>query len=158
MAMLILHVTSQCDAFEAIRVGIKPEKSVADLKRRIAEETAMEEDSLLLYYRGDVMEDTRTLESYDMSSYPNVQVALRMVGQPLIVVTPGNKTLTILADLEWTTETLISAIITKEPSLQSSSLELMVDDVVLEGKKTLRSQEVTTEKTVQTRVLLKGGI
>lgn len=118
----------------------------------------MEEDSLLLYYRGDVMEDTRTLESYDMSSYPNVQVALRMVGQPLIVVTPGNKTLTILADLEWTTETLISAIITKEPSLQSSSLELMVDDVVLEGKKTLRSQEVTTEKTVQTRVLLKGGI
>jgi len=155
--MLVLDVSSQCNAFVSVQVGIDPEKTVLELKRQVAELVAMEEESLVLHYRSERMVEARTLESYEMANFPQVIVSLQVQLHQIVVVTPSNKPITISADLSWRTEDLTTAIISKEPSLINASLQLIVDDTILVSGKTLREQEVTGDSTVQTKILLVGG-
>ena len=157
MAMLFLNVASQCDAFVPMEVGIEAEKTVRDLRSQVAELVDIEEESLVLHYRSEPMDETRTLESYEMSSFPKVLVSLQVKFHQIVVITPSNKPITIPADLSWTTEDLCSAIASKESSLAKASLELTMDSTVLVKGKTLREQDVTDDCTIQTKILLIGG-
>jgi len=157
MAMLVLHVASQCEAFGPVEVGIEAEKTVGDLRRQVADLVDIAEESLVLHYRSEPMDESRTLESYDMANFPKVLVSLQVKLHQIVVITPSNKPITIPADLSWTTEELCSAIASKESSLSKATLELTMDSTVLVKERTLREQDVTDGCTVQTKILLIGG-